>query len=115
MMVSVAKQHFGEDDVVHTKGKEPKSKEIIKKIKDNLENKYNIIDISYICVESMNSEINIDENNKIITHSFGLNELINITKNSISKSFICSSYFESYSSFSITCEAVDNLTSISSG
>ena len=79
--------------VVHTKGKEPKSKEIINKIKDNLENKYNIIDISYICVESMNSEINIDENNKIITHSFGLNELINITKNSISKSFY-SIYFK---------------------
>ena len=79
--------------VVYIRGKDPNSKKVLKKIKENLEEKYNIKDILYIDVEAIESEIKINEFNKIKTNSFGLDILINLTKNSISKSFY-SIYFK---------------------
>ena len=73
--------------VVHTKGKDPNSKKLIKKIREDLEENYNIRDILYLCVEAIETEIIINESNSIKTQAFGLNKLINLTKNSISKSF----------------------------
>ena len=79
--------------VVYIRGKDPNSKKVLKKIKENLEEKYNIKDILYIDVEAIESEIKINEFKKIKTNSFGLDILINLTKNSISKSFY-SIYFK---------------------
>ncbi len=73
--------------VVHLKGKDPKSKTALNKIKEYLEEYFKIRDISYISVEAIESEIMIDEYNKIKVPIFGLKDLINLTKNSIPKTF----------------------------
>ena len=73
--------------VVHLKGKDPKSKIVLNKIKDYLEENLKIRDILYISVEAIESEIMIDEYNKIKVPVFGLKDLINLTKNSIPKTF----------------------------
>ena len=73
--------------VVHLKGKDPKSKIVLNKIKDYLEENLKIRDILYISVEAIESEFMIDQYNKIKVPIFGLKDLINLTKNSIPKTF----------------------------
>ena len=73
--------------VVHLKGKDPKSKIVLNKYKEYLEEYFKIRDILYISVEAIESEIMIDEYNKIKVPVFGLKDLINLTKNSIPKTF----------------------------
>ena len=73
--------------VVHLKGKDPKSKIVLNKYKEYLEEYFKIRDILYISVEAIESEFMIDQYNKIKVPIFGLKDLINLTKNSIPKTF----------------------------